>query len=159
VVVGVDPAVTSGNGSAETGIIVVGKDARGDGYVLADYSVRASPEVWARKAVAAFHAHLADKIVAEANNGGDLVTTVIRTADALVPVKKVHAARGKATRAGPVSMLYEQRWVHHATSSASSRIRWSVGCPARETRRIASTRWYGRLASSWCGGRCQRGPR
>lgn len=113
VVVAIDPAVTSGEDSAETGIVVCGVDSRGDGYVLDDRSLKASPNDWASAAVAAFHTHKADVIVAEANQGGDLVSTVIRTIDPRVPVRLVRASRGKRTRAEPVAALYEQGKVHH----------------------------------------------
>lgn len=114
VVVAVDPAVTSGEDSAETGIVVAGVDSRGEGYVIDDRSLRASPNDWAAAAVAAYHTHKADMIVAEANQGGDLVSTVIRTIDQRVPVRLVRASRGKRTRAEPVAALYEQGKVHHA---------------------------------------------
>lgn len=113
VVVAVDPAVTSGEDSAETGIVVAGVDSNGEGFVLDDRSLKASPHEWASAAVAAYHTHQADVIVAEANQGGDLVSTLIRTIDARVPVRLVRASRGKRTRAEPVAALYEQRRVHH----------------------------------------------
>lgn len=113
VVVAIDPAVTSGEESAETGIVVAGADAHGEGYVIDDRSMRASPADWAAAAVAAYHTHRADVIVAEANQGGDLVSSVIRTVDPRVPVKLVRASRGKRTRAEPVAALYEQERVHH----------------------------------------------
>lgn len=113
VVVAVDPAVTSGEESAETGIVVVGVDANGHGYVLDDRSLRASPNDWAAAAVAAYHTHRADVIVAEANQGGDLVSSLIRTVDQRVPIRLVRASRGKRTRAEPVAALYEQHKVHH----------------------------------------------
>ena len=113
VVVAVDPATTSGEDSDETGIIVAGTTADGHGYVLEDLTCRESPDGWARRAVGAYHLHKADRIVAEANNGGDLVERVIRTVDAAVSYTGVHASRGKLTRAEPVAALYEQKRVHH----------------------------------------------
>ena len=83
------------------------------GYVLDDLSCRATPADWARRAVAALKDHAGDRIVAEANNGGDLVSTVIGAVDSLAPVTLVHAARGKRTRAEPVAALYEQGRVSH----------------------------------------------
>lgn len=113
IVVAIDPAVTSGEDSDETGIVVDGKGADGNGYTLADLSGRMDPHTWAKRAVKAYHDYGADRIVAEANNGGDLVSTVIRTIDPTVPITLVHAARGKRTRAEPVAALYEQgRWFH-----------------------------------------------
>jgi phage terminase large subunit-like protein len=126
VVVGVDPAVTATEDSDETGIIVVGKgtclckqDAEGkplpeDHYfVLADYTVRAAPAQWAARVARAYHDHMAGFVVAEGNNGGDMVRQVIRNSDSSIGVKIVHASRGKLTRAEPVSLLYEQGKVHH----------------------------------------------
>jgi len=113
VVVAVDPAITSGDDSDETGIIVAGLGHDRRGYVLADLSTRMSPIEWARRAIGAYHEHKADRIIAEANQGGDMVSTVIRTVDPTVPVTLVHASRGKRTRAEPVAALYEQGKVTH----------------------------------------------
>jgi hypothetical protein len=116
VVVGVDPAVTSGNTSNDTGIIVVGLAADGHLYVLGDYTLKATPLEWARAVIRALTIHRGDKIVGEVNNGGDLVEVNIRTVDKYAPFDKVHASRGKLTRAEPVSSLYEQGLVHHVGS-------------------------------------------
>jgi phage terminase large subunit-like protein len=113
VVVAVDPAATAGEESAETGIVVGGVDTRGVGYVLDDRSLRGSPNEWAAAAIAAYHQHRADTIVAEANQGGDMIKQVLQTVDKRVPVKLVRATRGKRTRAEPVAALYEQGKVHH----------------------------------------------
>jgi phage terminase large subunit-like protein len=117
IVVAVDPAVSSEEGSDETGIVCVGiaRDADGynRGYVLADRSLRGSPDEWARAAVALYREFEADRIVAEKNQGGEMVESVIRAADRNVPVSLVHATRGKLVRAEPVSALYEQNRVHH----------------------------------------------
>lgn len=117
-VVAVDPAVTSGEGSDETGIVVAGVGVDGRGYVLADRSCRLSPDGWARRAVQAFDDFSADAIVAEVNNGGDLVEQTIRTVRRTVPYIKVHASRGKQTRAQPVAALYEQGKVSHVEAFA-----------------------------------------
>jgi phage terminase large subunit-like protein len=77
VVVAIDPAVTSGEDADETGIVVAGKDAEGHGYVLADHSGRYTPIEWATKAIEAYHKHEADRIVAEVNNGGEMVEATI----------------------------------------------------------------------------------
>lgn len=114
VVVAIDPAVTSGEDSDETGIIVAGVAEDGTGYVLDDLSGKYSPDAWARRAVEAYRRHRADRIVAEANNGGDLVETVIRTLGQDVSYRSVRASRGKYTRAEPVAALYEQGRVRHA---------------------------------------------
>jgi len=116
VVIGVDPSVTSLNTSDETGIIAAGVSKDDHGYILDDLSLIASPDGWAREAVAAYHEHGADRLVAEVNNGGDLVEVVIRTIDPKIAYKKVNASRGKAKRAEPVAALYEQGKVHHVGS-------------------------------------------
>lgn len=116
VVVAIDPAATSNEGSDETGIVVAGVDAKGDGYILADKSMQASPEGWARAAILAYGDNKADRIVAESNNGGEMIAAVIRSVDAGVPVKLVQASRGKAIRAEPVAALYEQHRIHHVGS-------------------------------------------
>lgn len=114
VVVAIDPAVTHGEDSDETGIVVAGLDVGGKGHVLADRSCRLSPDGWARRAVAAYHEYKADRIVAEVNNGGDLVESVLRAVDPSIPYTAVHASRGKRVRAEPVAALYEQGKVTHA---------------------------------------------
>ncbi len=119
VVVAVDPPVSGHDGSDECGIVVAGVLAEGPpqawrAYVLEDASVRgASPAEWARAAIAAADRHGAERLVAEVNQGGDLVESVIRQMDALVPFRAVRAARGKAARAEPVAALYEQGRVAH----------------------------------------------
>ncbi len=119
VVVAVDPPVTGHDGSDECGIVVAGVVTRGEvsdwrAFVLEDASVRAaSPMQWAEAAIAAMERHGAERVVAEVNQGGDLVEAVIRQVDPLVPLRKVRAARGKAARAEPVAALYEQGRVHH----------------------------------------------
>lgn len=112
VVVGVDPAVTSGDDSDLTGLVVVGR-AGDDLYVLEDRSARLSPDGWAREAVALADRWQADRVVAEVNNGGDLVERVLRQVDRDLPYRAVRASRGKAVRAEPVAALYEQGRVHH----------------------------------------------
>jgi predicted phage terminase large subunit-like protein len=113
VVVAIDPAVTSGEDSDWTGIVAAGLGVDGDLYVLDDRTCRESPERWARIAVGLYDELRGDRIVAEVNNGGDLVEHVLRTVDPAVPVRKVHASRGKRMRAEPVAALYEQGRVHH----------------------------------------------
>jgi phage terminase large subunit-like protein len=113
VVVGVDPAVTSKKGSDDTGIIVAGKGIDGHGYILGDYTVHGTPQAWGTAAITAYHKHKANKIVAEVNNGGEMVELNIKTVDSRVRFESVHASRGKAIRAEPISSLYEQAKVHH----------------------------------------------
>ena len=92
----------------------MGKGRDGSAYVLADHSVKGrSPEGWARAVAAAALAWGADRVVAEANNGGDMVGATLQAADVSMPVKKVHAARGKVARAEPVAMLYEAGKAFH----------------------------------------------
>ena len=124
VVVAVDPPVTGTNTSDECGIVVVGVQMQGApqewrAFVLEDATVAgASPDQWARAAVAARDRHGAERIVAEVNQGGDLVAKVIRSVDGMAPVKAVRASRGKAARAEPVAALYEQGRVKHVRGLA-----------------------------------------
>jgi phage terminase large subunit-like protein len=119
IVVAVDPPVSGHAGSDECGIVVVGACTKGPvqnwrACVLDDVSVRAaSPDGWARVALAAMESWEADRLVAEVNQGGDLVQAVINQVDPLVPYKAVRASRGKAARAEPVAALYEQGRVSH----------------------------------------------
>lgn len=124
IVVAVDPEATATETSAETGIIVAGKDENEIGYLLEDKTLRGSPATWGEAVVRAFDRHRADTIIAETNNGGDMVRFVVEAAaEALhrrgeratpfVPFKKVHASRGKYIRAEPVSTLYENGRCKH----------------------------------------------
>lgn len=117
IVVAVDPAGSSNEGSDETGIVCVGiaKDDDGytRGYVLADRTVRGTPDEWAKAAVKLYKDFEADRIIAEKNNGGEMVEAVIKAIDRNAPVTLVHASRGKHVRAEPISALYEQNRVHH----------------------------------------------
>ena len=113
IVVAIDPAVTSGENSDETGIVTCGVATNGHFYVLADNTLRSTPNAWGRAAVDAYKEWKADRIVAETNNGGDMVVMVLQQVDSTVPVTKVHATRGKRLRAEPISSLYEQQRVHH----------------------------------------------
>ena len=110
IVVAIDPSATSGGD--EAGIIAAG--CHGDeGYVLEDCSIQGSPLVWARAAVVLYHKLKADRIVAESNQGGEMVAAVIAQVDEAVPVTLVHASRGKQTRAEPISAKYEKDKIHH----------------------------------------------
>lgn len=114
IVVGVDPTATSTGD--EAGIVVDGSAKQGKDlhlYALSDESQHGSPQEWGSAAVSAFHKWHANVIVAEANNGGEMVALTIHTIDPHVPVKLVHATRGKLTRAEPVAALYEQGRGHH----------------------------------------------
>lgn len=113
VVVAVDPAVTSREDSDETGIIVAGRGVDGRCYVLADVSGRLTPLEWAQRAVVEYRKHKADRIVAEINQGGEMVEATIRNVDRTVSYLGVHASRGKITRAEPIAALYAQGRVSH----------------------------------------------
>ena len=113
IVVAIDPATTSHDGSNETGIIVAGIDERGMGHVLADASGVMKPEEWARKAVTLFRYYKADCVVAEVNQGGEMVRSVIQSVSSDVSVKMVHASRGKYVRAEPIAALYARGRVVH----------------------------------------------
>lgn len=116
IIVAIDPAVTSGENSNETGITVQGIGANGHGYLLDDLSGRFQPHEWAQKAVGAYKRWNANLVVAETNNGGDLVRNTVRTVDKDIPFRSVHASRGKYIRAEPIAALYEQRKMHHVGS-------------------------------------------
>lgn len=116
IVVAIDPQGTDTDESAETGIIIAGIATVGDelhGYVLADVTIKASPDKWANAAVTGYHSYNADRIVGESNFGGDMVEYTVRTVDKNVSYKNVRATKGKYVRAEPVSALYEQKRVHH----------------------------------------------
>lgn len=135
-VVAIDPAVTSGEDSDSTGIVVAGRYDK-SAVVLADLTCRLTPDGWARRAVEAYHDFKADRIVAEANQGGDLVKTVLRTVDPTVPVKLVHATRGKRVRAEPVAALYEQGRVFHTAVFADLEdelVTWTPDSPSSPDR-------------------------
>lgn len=113
-IVAVDPAAT--DTGDETGILVCSRDSRHHGYVLADYSMRGTPDAWARKVVDAYDEHEADSVVVEVNQGGQMVASVLRTVRPSLPIREVRASKGKQTRAEPISALYEQGRVHHVGS-------------------------------------------
>lgn len=113
IVVAIDPSATSTESSDEAGIVVAGRDLLGHGYVLEDASLRDAPIAWARRAIAAYERWKADRIVAETNNGGEMVGTVLAMVRPGVPYQAVTASRGKQTRAEPISALYEQGRIHH----------------------------------------------
>lgn len=112
-VVAIDPAVTATEESDETGLVLCGRDREGQGYVMEDASLRAMPDGWARRAVEIYQRMRADAIIAEANNGGEMVAHTIKTVCPTAVVKLVHASRGKRTRAEPISAMYEQGRIRH----------------------------------------------
>lgn len=116
VVIAIDPATTATEESDETGIIAAGLGMDDRAYVLEDASGRYAPDKWAAKAVELYKRHGAHMIVAEGNQGGEMVTHTIRTAWANAPVTRVHAKVGKRARAEPVAALYEQDKVSHCAA-------------------------------------------
>lgn len=115
IVIAVDPPATSKGTSAACGIIVAGHDSLGRCFVLDDNTIqKASPLAWANKVAAAYHKYAADLVVAEINQGGEMVETILRTTDSTIPVRTVHAHRSKWTRAEPVALLYEKGKIFHA---------------------------------------------
>jgi predicted phage terminase large subunit-like protein len=119
VLVAVDPAVSTGKNSDSTGILVVGVTLQGatsdwHAYVLEDATVQgASPDEWGSAVIRAVRRHKAGAVVAEVNQGGAMVESILKMQDSSVPVTPVRAAQGKVTRAEPVAALYEQGRVHH----------------------------------------------
>src|SRR5581483_919792 len=113
IVIGIDPP-GGGRMGAACGIVAAGIAESGTVYVLEDASLEAaSPERWAAAAVALFRKHKADACIAEANFGGDMVEAVLRRFDRALPLRLVHASRGKFVRAEPVALLYQQGKVKH----------------------------------------------
>lgn len=113
IVVSIDPAVTNTKDSDETGIVVCGSTNDGHGYVLGDYSFRGSPLDWASKAVSVFDEWKADSLLVEVNQGGDMVSAVLKQIRLGLPIREVRAHVGKKLRAEPVAAMYEQGRIHH----------------------------------------------
>lgn len=114
IVVAIDPAITNNPATSNlTGIVGAGLGFDNKGYVLADKSGRYSPDAWARQAVKLYHDLRADRIIAEGNQGGDMVRHTIETVDKNIPISIVHASRSKQARAEPVAALYEQNRIIH----------------------------------------------
>jgi phage terminase large subunit-like protein len=145
IVVAVDPPISAEEGSDECGIVVAGIDREGVGYVLEDCSVgQASPREWATAAVSAYHRWKADRIVAESNQGGEMVRHTIHTVGRDLPIKLVHASRGKAARAEPVSALYEQSKVRHIgafTRLEDQMTSWVPGSSPKSPDRMDALVW------------------
>ena len=116
IVIAIDPAASANLDSDETGIIVLGKDMHGKGYVLEDLSGKYSPNEWAKIASQAFKNWDADCIVAEKNQGGDMVESVLRSQNTTARIKLVTATKGKYVRAEPIYSLYEQNKIYHVGS-------------------------------------------
>ena len=133
IVVSIDPAVTSNEKSDETGIVVVGSSSDGHGYVLGDYSFKGSPLAWASKAVDLFDTYKADAILVEVNQGGDMVSAVLKQVRAGLPIREVRAHVGKKLRAEPVAAMYEQGRVHHVGDFAQLEDQMTIWTPADAT--------------------------
>jgi phage terminase large subunit-like protein len=113
IVVAIDPATTSNEETSdETGIVVAGRKAD-QGYIFYAKGGIETPNEWAQRAVTQFNLNDADRVIGEANNGGDMIEAIIRNVAPNISYKKVHASRGKAIRAEPISALYEQHRIHH----------------------------------------------
>jgi phage terminase large subunit-like protein len=113
VVVAIDPAVSFDSEGDETGMVVAGVGLDGMGYVLEDLSGHYKPDQWAKTAITAFYKWEADRIIAEVNQGGDMVENTIRVMDDTIPYRPVRAVKGKLLRAEPVAALYERKLVRH----------------------------------------------
>lgn len=118
IIIAIDPPVSTGAKADSCGLIVAGRAGTGreaSAYILHDGTVQGlSPEGWARAAVRLYHGWAADYVIAEVNQGGDLVSTVLQMVDEALPMRKLHARKGKTARAEPVAILYEQGRVRHA---------------------------------------------
>lgn len=113
VIVAIDPAATSGEDADDTGIVVAGRGTDGHAYVLADMTCHLPPDQWAQRAWQGYETYNADRVVAEVNNGGEMVRLTLKTTGHPMAYRALHASRGKQTRAEPVAALYEQGKVHH----------------------------------------------
>lgn len=113
IIIAVDPAVTANRNSDETGIIVAGLGVDDHAYILADLSGKYTPAGWAAQVVSAYYTHAADRVVAEVNQGGDMVEHTLRSFDPAIAYKSVHASRGKIARAEPVAAMDTRGLVHH----------------------------------------------
>ncbi len=135
IVVAVDPAVTSSTKSDHTGVSVVGLGENGHSYVLGSWALKSSPAECMQFAIRQYHQWGANTVVAEVNNGGDYVGTVLRQLDPTVAFETVRAAVGKTARAEPVAMLYEQGRVHHVgapSQYAALETQWASWLPTDE---------------------------
>lgn len=129
-VIGLDPSASSTGD--EAGIVAAGRCGE-DFYVLDDNSIQASPDGWARAAVVLYHKLKADAIIAEKNNGGEMVSYTIATIDPTVNVKLVHASRGKHIRAEPIAAIYEQKRAHHVGSFSALEDEMCLWMPGDES--------------------------
>jgi len=124
-----NPAVTNNPDSDETGILVCASDTGGHGYVLGDYSFRGSPLEWATKAVSVFDEWKADSILVEVNQGGDMVSAVLKQVRHSLPIREIRVHVGKRLRAEPVAAMYEQGRIHHVGEFANLEDQMTVWTP------------------------------
>lgn len=132
IVVAIDPAVTTGEDSDETGIVVCGLSNDNQYYVLEDCTTKENAIGWAHIAVNAYHRWGADRIIGETNNGGDMIELLMRQVDPNISYRKVTATRGKLVRAEPVAALYEQKRAHHVggfPQLEDQMCNWMAGSP------------------------------
>ena len=144
IVVGLDPSASSGEQAAEAGIIIVGLGVDGEGYVLGDSTTHGAPAKWGAAAVSAWSVSRAERIVAEKNNGGEMVSAVLRSIDPRVPVKLVHASDSKQARAQPISTLFEMRRAHlvgHLAELEDQLCTWVPEPGARSPDRLDAMVW------------------
>lgn len=144
VVVGVDPAVTANDDSDYTGIVTAGMTSDGHYYILADDTCKLSPQDWAQKAIKSYDDFKADRIIAETNNGGDLVINLFKQVRPNVSVRKVTATRGKTLRAEPIAALYEQGRVHHVgyfSELEDEMCEWEQGVNMKSPDRLDALVW------------------
>ena len=136
IVVAVDPPVSTGENADACGIVCAGLGEDGRGYVLDDRTIAGAPPArWARAVVDLYHEREANLVVAEVNQGGDLVASVIRAVERSIPIRAVRATRGKRLRAEPVATLYEQRRISHAGSFPALEDEMCSFCSGRESSR------------------------
>ncbi|MEY3420771.1 MAG: hypothetical protein RIR48_1060 [Bacteroidota bacterium] len=131
IVIPIDPAVTSDPDSDEHGILACGIDYNGNGYIFDDVSGIYTPNGMAEKSIGLYHKWSANLIIGEANNGGDFIEAVIKSVDKTVGYKKVHASRGKVTRAEPIVNLYEQGKVFHYGNLNKLEIEYTTWNPTK----------------------------
>ncbi len=144
IVVAIDPAVSAGEQSDETGIVAAGLGVDDLVYVTHDWSGRFSPDEWARRAIGLYEDLRADRIIGEVNNGGELIGLTLRTINPAVAYKAVTASKGKRARAEPVAALYEQRRVRHAGGFAlleDQMCNWVPNGPDRSPDRLDALVW------------------
>jgi phage terminase large subunit-like protein len=130
IVVSIDPAVSNTEASDETGIIVAGCDAGGHGYVLFDGTIKGSPLDWAKRAVDLFDKYKADSLLVEVNQGGDMVSAVLKQVRPVLPIREIRAHVGKKLRAEPVAAMYEQGRIHHVGTFAQLEDQMTIWTPA-----------------------------